>query len=221
MRIILTAKWNVLYKRHKHHRVTRKKLHSSNSRYFKQKNTITINAHSYIAKLFFILKLYILFIFYIGLFASGCSNQKPEMNLQSEVPAKEVKVERAKTPAELRKELRILEESNPSEYLKAQATLQENKILVQAAGLFSHSKYAIDGYLLTGTINNTASVAKFKDAVITISFISETNTPIMSNKLVLYKYLNPNETIPFEFKVYAPKESKNFKIKIKDAVAVH
>ncbi|MFT3705687.1 MAG: hypothetical protein QM802_25180 [Agriterribacter sp.] len=142
------------------------------------------------------------------------------MNLHSEAPRNEVKVERIKTPAELRKELQALEESNPTEYIKAEATLQENKVQIQAASLFSHAKYAVDGYLLTGTITNNASVAKFKDAVISITFVSETNTPIESNKFVLYKYLNPNQSIPFEFKVYCPKESKTFKIKIKDAVAV-
>src|SRR5690554_1786581 len=85
------------------------------------------------------------------------------------------KENRQKTPAELRIELQIQENDNPLQYLKLEnTTMERNKI--KEAGLFSSAKY--DGYLITGQVKNSATMAKYKDLKVTIELYSQTKTVI-------------------------------------------
>lgn len=118
------------------------------------------------------------------------------------------KENRQKTPAELKMELQMEENNNPLQYLKLEnVTMQRNKI--KEAGLFSSAKY--DGYLITGQVKNSASIAKFKDLKIKVELYSKTETVIDNKAYVFYEYYEPNSTKNFSIKIDAPSEMKNFR----------
>jgi hypothetical protein len=124
------------------------------------------------------------------------------------------KENREKTPDELKMELQMLEENTPLQYLElVQTTIQRNKI--KEAGLFSSAKY--DGYLITGKVKNSATLAKFKDLKLMVEFYSQTKTIIESKSYVKYEYFKPNTTKEFTLKVYPPEAMKGFGVYVIEA----
>ena len=127
------------------------------------------------------------------------------------------KQEIAKTPEELRLELWSQESSKPNDYLELNTvTLERNKIKEES--FFSSAKY--DGSLLKGKIKNSASIASFKDVVITIEFYSKTNTLLQSKQFVQYEFFEPNSIKEFIIKVYPPEETSTYNAVISGAYSV-
>ncbi len=126
-------------------------------------------------------------------------------------------VAKPKTVEDLKQELKEKEQSDPAAYLTIRANLKEN--ITQKPDLFHHTK--TDGYFLAGLVKNSASIAKFKDAVYTLTYLSDTDSEIESKEITIYKFFNPNSTTEFEEKVYPPSGFKNFKIQIKTATPVN
>lgn len=151
----------------------------------------------------------LLFFVFLSTLYLGCdqSSQKP-------APSK------PKTAEELRMELLLREQMAPTEYLSVDAKIHENKILVQKPDLFHHSKYETDGWIITGDIKNSATLAKYKDPSLIVTYYSQTETEIDKKQFVLYEFLKPNSNTPFEIKVYPPQAMVNFNIQISDATAV-
>jgi hypothetical protein len=118
-----------------------------------------------------------------------------------------------KTAEELRQELKSEEQANPLRYLSISGNLREN--VTQESGFLRSRK--TDGYILSGSIKNSASIAKFKDAVVIVSYLSETQTAMETKEYIMYKYFNPNSEMPYEYKVYPPEGFKSFSIEIKTA----
>ena len=117
------------------------------------------------------------------------------------------KENRQKTPAELKMELQMQENNNPKQYLKLEnVKMKRNKI--KDAGLFSSAKY--DGYLITGQVKNSATIAKYKDLKVTVELYSQTKTVIESKSFVIYEYYEPNSTKNFSLKIDAPKAMNSF-----------
>ncbi|MFA5555636.1 MAG: hypothetical protein WCY06_07195 [Flavobacteriaceae bacterium] len=117
------------------------------------------------------------------------------------------KENRQKTPAELKMELQMQENDNPLQYLRLEnITMQRNKI--KEAGLFSNAKY--DGYLVTGQVKNSATMAKYKDLKVTVELYSQTKTVIESESFVIYEYYEPNSTKDFSLKIDVPNAMKSF-----------
>ena len=85
------------------------------------------------------------------------------------------------------------EKSNPSKFLKADGTYNEN--------------FWGDKFKLHGTVTNTATVAKFKDIVIEVIFYTKTDTELGRERYVLYEKVNPHQTINFEWKLDKPNGS--------------
>jgi len=130
--------------------------------------------------------------------------------------------ERPKTPEELRQELKQNELNNPLTYVHSfSETLKPNRVETKKAGFFSDAQYEIQGYLLDGSVKNTASVGTFKDEVIKVSYISETNTVISTDQLTIYKILSPNGVAEYEFKVNPPADMKTFNVQLVGATAVY
>ena len=155
----------------------------------------------------------------------SCNNAQsyPTANTgQVQVPVTDSEARpRPKTAAELRRELAETEASNPAGMLSVTGNLQENKILIQKPDLFHHSKYATDGYLINGIITNKASIATFKDAVVRVTFFTDTNTELATKDCSVYKYFSPHEATSFELKVYPPENTKNFNLQVISAIAVN
>lgn len=124
------------------------------------------------------------------------------------------KENRQKTPAELKMELQMQENNNPLQYLKLEnVKMQRNKI--KEAGLFSSAKY--DGYLITGQVKNSATIAKYKDLKVTVELYSQTKTVIENKSFVIYEYYEPNSIKNFSLKIDAPDAMKSFGTFIIDA----
>jgi hypothetical protein len=129
--------------------------------------------------------------------------------------------ERQKTPEELRRELKLAESFEPRIYLEnSDVTIRPLQKQVQKAGLFKSAKYENDGALIEGNIINKASLAKYKDIVVTVHYYSRTETIIKEEQYVLYEYIEPNSTIPFTVKVNPPAAYANFGFIITDASPV-
>lgn len=124
-----------------------------------------------------------------------------------------------KTPEQLKAELLLRENDEPSAYLAVEATMKEDKVKTREEGLFHDAEYSKDGNTIHGTIKNTATLAKFKDIVLTVTFYSQTNTAIESKDFTIYEFYAPNTITPFELKVYPPEAMAKFGIEIKTATA--
>lgn len=112
-----------------------------------------------------------------------------------------------KTAEELRQELKVKEQTNPIVYLSAEYKLDVT---------FWTSQDVIKGF-----INNSASIARFKDVVLTITYFTETDTELKSENFVLYKFFEPNSKTPFEIKTKSPNATKKIEVKVKEAVPVN
>lgn len=111
---------------------------------------------------------------------------------------------RPKTPEELKAELKQNEQNNPKQYLEASGKWSENNVKVKEAGIFSDAEYQQDGYNVNGTIKNNASVAIFKDVVLRLSYLSQTQSVISSEDYTVYKFVEPNHNVEFALTVHPP-----------------
>jgi hypothetical protein len=122
------------------------------------------------------------------------------------------------TPEELRAELKQQELFNPTGYLEYKdVTLQPQKKKIRNAGLFRKAEYVDDGALIEGYIVNKATLAKFKDVVIRVTFYSQTESIIDEQSYVFYEYYEPNSSKAFSLKVDPPKAYKTFGLQVTDA----
>lgn len=125
---------------------------------------------------------------------------------------------RQKTPEELKMELKIQESRNPHQYLKLES-IKLNRNQIKKAGLFSRAKY--DGFLISGIIKNSATLAKYKDLRLTVEYFSKTNTLLQSKTYTLYEYYEPNSSKDFQLKVYPPDTMQNYNITLFDAAPTY
>ena len=128
---------------------------------------------------------------------------------------------RQKTSEELKSELKQLELSNPRDYLDCQnVTLQLQKKLVKEGGLFRNAEYADDGGLIQGSFVNKATLAKYKDITIKVSYYSQTKTLISESAYIIYEFYNAHSTKNFSLKVDPPKAYKTFSFRVTGATPV-
>ncbi|KAF5067045.1 hypothetical protein DSECCO2_257690 [anaerobic digester metagenome] len=142
---------------------------------------------------------FILFLLIVNLFfVSSCGNQQ-------------------KSPEQLRMELAIQEKSQPLFYLSTdELTMKQN--LVKESSFFSDAEY--DGWIVEGVIKSTATIAKFKDIVITVQLYSQTETLLEEKEFIIYEFFEPNSTKPFKVKLYPTEVCKRFNVFVKSATAV-
>ena len=77
-----------------------------------------------------------------------------------------------------------------------------------------------DVQIIKGSIKNSATIAKFKDIVLTITFFSETNTELDSKDFVIYKFFEPNSEVNFEIRTEYPNATSKIGVTIKSVVPV-
>lgn len=80
-----------------------------------------------------------------------------------------------------------IESSQPTNFLTASGKYNEN---------FWGTKIKVHG-----VINNSATVATYKDAVVKVTYYSKTKTELGSNKYTIYETFPPNSTTQFELKI--------------------
>lgn len=121
-----------------------------------------------------------------------------------------------KSPEELKLELILQESAEPLTYVSAEEVTM-NRNLVREAGVFRDAEY--DGWIMSGTIKNSATLAKFKDVVLTVQFLSATESVIQEVDHAIYEYFEPGSTKPFSVKLYPPDAMDKFHVQVKSALA--
>lgn len=130
--------------------------------------------------------------------------------------------QRAKTPEELRNELKQKEQQNPLNYLEdINIVLTPQYKLVKKETLFRSAEYASDGVVLQGQIKNSATLAKFKDLRFKVKFYSKTETIIDEESYVLYEFFEPNSVRNISVKAETPISYEGFSFVIIGATPVY
>ena len=93
-------------------------------------------------------------------------------------------------------------------------TMSENKVKTHSADFFHHTEYKSDGYLIKGFIKNNATLAVFKDAVVTVNFLSTTSSIMNTKTFTIYQFYAPHSSVQFEYKIDPPEGFSEWDIQI-------
>ncbi len=159
----------------------------------------------------------ILLIASVALTACNSSSNSSDSSTSSSTEG----INSQKTPEELKADLLAQEQNDPLKYLTVDGSMQADEIKTRDAGLFHDAEYSPDGNTIYGTITNSATIAKFKDVVLTVTYYSQTETAIESKDFTFYEFYNPNSTSNFELKVYPPETMSKFSLEIKSATPIN
>ena len=100
--------------------------------------------------------------------------------------------ERIKTIEELEKE-------DPAKFL-------------QAGGTYNETFWG-ENFKVHGSIRNNATVANYKDVIVTVVYYTETNTEIKRENYTIYKFVPAHSTAYFELKVNKPQVCRTLGLK--------
>lgn len=100
-----------------------------------------------------------------------------------------------------RKDLGELEKQSPKEFLTVEFKTWEN---------------LIGELVIEGEIKSSASLTKFKDAVLIVKFFTKTQTQLGSENYVIYEFVDPGKSVPFKIKLISPKGTDSISIEISD-----
>jgi hypothetical protein len=113
--------------------------------------------------------------------------------------------ERPKTAEELRAELLVQEQRAPEEYLKVEGTYRRN---------------LLDHLVLEGDIANTATLAHFKDPILSVTWYSKTGTELDTKQYAVYELVRAGRSTHYKLKTLAPDYVASVALGIADATAV-
>jgi hypothetical protein len=114
-------------------------------------------------------------------------------------------IERPQTAEELRAELLATEQRAPTSYLDVDGTYRRN---------------LISQLVLEGDIVSKASLATFKDPVLSVTWYSKTQTEIGTQQYPVYELLRPQSSAHFKLKTSAPGEVASVAMGITNATPV-
>lgn len=110
---------------------------------------------------------------------------------------------RQKSEEELKEELHQKEIKKPKDHLSVSYRLNYK--------VFSGKDEIV------GVIYNSASMATFKDIVLTVVYSTETEAELYRENYIIYKYVYSNGEIPFSIKTYSPSGTKKIGVYISSA----
>lgn len=113
--------------------------------------------------------------------------------------------ERSKTAEELRAELLAQEQSAPDSYLAAAGTSRRNLI----------GQLVLEGY-----IANAATLANFKDPVLSVTWYSKTGTEVGTKEYPIYELVQAQGATHYKLKTDAPSYAATVALGISGATAV-
>lgn len=116
-----------------------------------------------------------------------------------------VEVQREKTAEEIKQELALKESQSPSEYLKSQSTFRKN---------------FIGETVLEGRIDNTATMANFKDIVVEATFLAASGTELARQEFTRYEVVGHGYGVTFKFKTFAPEQTNSVAVRVIRAIPV-
>lgn len=117
----------------------------------------------------------------------------------------EVEVPRPRTAEELRAELLQREQGAPTEYLQVAGTYHRN---------------LINQLVLEGDITNQATLARYKDPVLSVTWYSQTQTELGSQQYPIYDVVRSHGSTHYKLKTAAPSEVATVSIGIAGATAI-
>jgi hypothetical protein len=106
---------------------------------------------------------------------------------------------------EVKMTLEEQEQQSPTDFLKAEGTYREN---------------LIGQWVLEGNIVSSATVAHYKDVVVTVNYYSKTETLLASDRYTLYEFITPGERQAFKLKTEGYQGTKAISMEVSDAVAM-
>tara|TARA_B110000091_G_C13766658_1_gene454726 strand:- start:250 stop:699 length:450 start_codon:yes stop_codon:yes gene_type:complete len=120
--------------------------------------------------------------------------------------------------SKLRDKLERIESTIPKEKISIKNLKSEaNRSVVERGGFFKSPIYKIDGYHMSGLINNSSLLAHFKDFKLELTYYSKTGTIIDTETVVLYENLNPQESKNFKIKINSPEDTHESKASVLEA----
>ncbi|WP_460584552.1 hypothetical protein [Hymenobacter arcticus] len=114
-------------------------------------------------------------------------------------------VERPQTAAELRAELLAQEQRAPEEYLQVEATYHRN---------------FINQLVLEGDIASSATLATYKDPVLSVTWVSKTDTELETVQYPVYEVVRSQGSTHFKLKTSAPGYVASVRVGIAGATPV-
>lgn len=114
-------------------------------------------------------------------------------------------IERPKTAAELRAELLAQEQGSLEEYLQVEATYHRN---------------FINQLVLEGDIASSATLATYKDPVLSVTWVSKTNTELETVQYPMYEIVRSRGATHFKLKTSSPGYVASVRIGIAGATPV-
>lgn len=110
-----------------------------------------------------------------------------------------------KTTTAIKQERRKKETAHPADFIKTKIKWRKN---------------LLGETVVEGSLTNTARLASFKDPVITITWLSKTNTALATTNYPLYEYLGASKTILYKLKVKAPAKYAAIKASVESATSL-
>ena len=131
--------------------------------------------------------------------------------------------ETPKTAEQLKEELRQTEVNRPAWHLRIddESKWETLRKKVKDATFFKSAQYKDDGAVISGVIKSSASIARFKDVKVAISYTSKTNTKLRTDNFVIYEVIEPNGVLKFNIKIDNPPKAVNtFDVKVTGAIPI-
>ena len=139
------------------------------------------------------------------LFITSCqssSSNKDNYTAGSAIVTEPIK---EKTIEEIKEELAQKERQNPGEYLKTTGRFKEN---------------LIGETVLEGRIDNTATMANFKDIVIEATFLAASGTVLGTKEFTRYELVGHGYGVTFKYKTIAPDQTNSVALRVIKAIPV-
>lgn len=118
---------------------------------------------------------------------------------------------------ELRAQLKERELAAPLNYLDVTGTYRGTHEQTSRGGLFRDPKYKQTGWKATGTINNRATLAAYKDIELTFVYLAATGSVIEKHSARVYKYVPPGDDVPFELTVPYVADTESIRLEVSRA----
>lgn len=102
--------------------------------------------------------------------------------------------------------------SSSSSYQDTKLTLEEKEKQDPLSFLSTDGTYRenlVGQWVLEGTVTNHATIAKYKDVVLTVKFYSKTKTLLGSEKHSIYEYFSAGRTKSFKIKTFGYRGTKS------------
>lgn len=165
------------------------------------------------------MKIFLIVLFVNTMFIVSCSNTKDEVIEQNKNEESFPPQLNEKTPAEMKQDLINYEKNNPLEFVGlGEAYLEEKNIKVRDGNFFRRSEYKPDGYDIFINIYSKSTLASYKDFEIELSYVSQTNSTIKQETLMVYEFLYPDSSIDPSVHIYPPKEFSTINYKLLNAL---